>query len=339
MLLGLAIMTAFIPNVVGAVSPTAWAIMWLIIPIYLLKCKIEMTSIHWLGLLFLSYASLSLLWSPHGALDLLQWFALAGVFMWSASLKDIKAIVIGSVLGLIVSDVIAIFGIDIFKLTDKPAGLFVNSNVFAETSGMILILLLTYKLWRYLPVVIPGLLVSSRAVVLGLSMTFLVWAWRKSKVAAISISALGLVVVSVIGHMSSIDARLGIWQDTISGLTLFGHGLGSFEYLFPLYSKHMDMSIMRPVEAHNDILQLIFELGIGVIPLLAIIFKLLKVNDTHVYAIIFFIVVGCFAFPLHMPITAFMVALVAGQLARNISYSSNPINYFRSTLFAGKVTA
>jgi hypothetical protein len=339
MLLGIAIMIAFIPSVVGAVVPTAWAVMWLAMPVYLFKCKIKMTTIHWLGLLFLSYASISLIWSPHGTYDLLQWFAIASVFVWSAELKDIKPIVVGLAIGLIASDVVAIlqyFDVNlVFKFTHRPAGLFINSNIFAETSGMMLILILIYKLYWFIPVTIPGLMVSSRAVILGLSAAFLVWAWKQSKILALSISGIGVLIVSQIGLASSTSDHYWLLLDTLSGITLSGHGIGSFAYDYPLYAKHIDLLQIRYLEAHNDILQLIFELGIGAIPLFILIFKLLKVDDVRQCAYIFFIVTSAFAFPLHQPITAFIVALVAGQLVRNsldyrfASYNSRSVLFNR----------
>src|SRR5260221_6896797 len=95
MLLGIAIMTAFIPNVVGLSSNTSWSVMWLVMPILLLNCKIKITPIHILGLIFLSYCALSLLWSPHGFLELMQLLALASVFVWAITLKNLDKLIMG----------------------------------------------------------------------------------------------------------------------------------------------------------------------------------------------------------------------------------------------------
>jgi len=321
MLLGFAIMVAFVPNIVGAVSPTNWAVMWIISSIIILKTNVEMTAIHIIGLLFLSYVALSLLWSPHGMLQFFQLFALACCFAYASTKKDIRGIVIGLSFGLSVSAIIAIlqyFSIDIgiYQITPKPVGLFVNSNIFAETSAMLLILILIYRLWWFIPVTIPGVLVSSRAVIIGLATTFLVWAWSKSKILSI-ISALIIASLAFIvnPNLSSIDQRFDVWRDTIEGFTLLGHGIGSFEYIFPLYAKHINVLAYHSVNAHNDILQLIFEFGIGAVPLFIMCALLLSVDNEHKYAIIFFIVIGLFGFPLYMALTSFMAAIVAGQLA------------------------
>lgn len=330
-------MIAYIPGVIGLASNTSWAIMWLAMPLLLLKCKIELNTINILGLIFLSYASLSLLWSPHGMLELLQLFALASVFVWAATLKNLRRIVLGLSIGLTISAIIATlqyFEVETFafKSTAKSAGLFINSNIYAETSGMLLLLILIYKFWWFIPSALPGLMVSSRAVVLalGVSIAMMLWAEYKHKVASI-VTFSGSCLIAIAMTLSnstiiqssegtvnllSVTQRSNMWQDMLSGFTLFGHGIGSFIYKFPEYNAHLDTSMFLAEYAHNDLLQLIFELGIGALPLILIVVLLLKVKDAHKYPLIFFIAVSFFGFPLHMPVTIFMVAIVAAQLSK-----------------------
>lgn len=354
MLLGIAIMTAFMPGVIGLVSITSWAVMWLVVPVLLLKCEIEINIINILGAVFLSYAALSLLWSPHGMLELMQLLALASVFVWGSTLKDLKNVTIGLSIGLAFSSVLAIFqffGINIvYSGTIRPSGLFFNSNIFAEISGMLLLLILINKLWWYIPVAVPGLMVSSRAVILGLGVSLAMLVWAKSKIASISILISSwfiayfitfptTIVTSAITNTASAIQRLYVWQDMLAGFTLFGNGIGSFIYKFPEYNRHVDSSVTIVEYAHNDLLQLIFELGIGAIPLMIAVALLLKVQNEYRSAFVFFIIIGIFGFPLHMPITLFMVALVAAQLAKSSLGSWIAINYFRSILFGRMDTA
>lgn len=343
-------MTAYMPGVIGLVSITSWAVMWLVMPMLLLKCKIEITLIHILGIAFLSYAALSLLWSPHGMLELMQLLALASVFVWGSTLKDLKNVTIGLSIGLAVSSVLAIFqflGIETFVYTyggAKPSGLFVNPNVYSEISAMVLLLILINKLWWYIPVVIPGLMVSSRAVILGLGVSLAIMTWAKSKMLSIAIliSSWFLAyfitfpsqVINVVNNTASVFQRLYVWQDMLAGFTIFGNGVGSFVYKFPEHNRHIDGSVTLVEYAHNDLLQLFFELGIGAIPLIAIVALLLMVKNDYKSALIFFIIIGIFGFPLHMPITAFMFALVAAQLAKSSLGYSDIVNYFRSNLFS-----
>src|SRR6516164_4949752 len=100
MLFSFLVMTAFMPNIVGAVVPTSWSIMWIFAPVLLFKVEIKFNLINFLGLVFLLYASLSWFWSPHGTLALLKLFALASVFVWVNSLKNLKNVIIGLSLGL-----------------------------------------------------------------------------------------------------------------------------------------------------------------------------------------------------------------------------------------------
>ena len=329
-------MTASIPGIVGLTVNTSWAVMWLVSPLLLLNCKIGLTPVNILGATFLSYAALSLLWSPHGLLELMQLLALASVFVWGLSLANLKNVTIGLSLGLAVSSVIAIlqyFKIDLsIVTTEKLTGLFINPNIYAEVSGMVLILILIYKLWWYIPVVIPGLLVSSRAVVLALGVSLAMFVWARFKLASIIIVITSWFIALKLSardtlfsdlsigtsnlNTQSLNIRLDMWYDMLFGFKIFGNGIGSFVYVFPEYNKHLDTTVSIAEYAHNDLLQLIFELGIGAIPLLIIAWILLKVNDVHKRALIFFLIIGLFGFPLHTPVVAFMLALAAAQLAK-----------------------
>lgn len=345
MLLSLAIMTAFIPGVIGSASNTSWAVMWLAMPLLLLNCKIEMTLIHVLGLLFLSYAALSLLWSPHGFLELMQLLALASVFVWGCTLKDLRSVTIGLSIGLAVSSVIAIpqyFQVElpILNAGKGASGLFINPNIYAEISGLILILLIINKLWWFIPVTVPGLLVSSRAVMIGFVVIGLMWLWNKSKLAVVSIIGSLIFAASFINIATgSIYERLNMWNDMSAGFNVFGNGIGSFVFKFPDFNKHLDATTSFAEYAHNDLLQLIFELGIGSLPLILIVALLLKVNNEYRNALVFFIVIGLFGFPLHMPDTGFVVALVAAQLAKSRLGYRFAFNSRRSVLFNRMETA
>lgn len=346
MLLGIAIMTAFIPGVTGLASVTSWGIVWLVMPVLLLKCKIDITIIHILGIVFLSYAALSLFWSPHGMLELMQLLALASVFVWGSTLKDLKSVTVGLSIGLAVSAILALFqffGLDfVYHVGSRPTGLFVNSNIFAEISGMLLLLILINKLWWYISVTLPGLAVSSRAVILALGVSLAMLIWAKSKILSILILVSSWllayfitfpnIVSDTASNVTSAYQRIYMWQDMLAGFTIFGNGIGSFVFKFPEYNKHLDSSFLAE-HAHNDLLQLIFELGIGAIPLIIAVALLLKVQNEYKSALVFFIVIGMFGFPLHAPITAFMLALVAAQLAKSSLGFRDIVDNIRSVLF------
>lgn len=364
MLLGFAIMTAFVPGIVGIASNTSWAVMWLAMPLMLIDRKIEVNRFHVLGFMFLSYAGISLMWSPHGILAFMQLLALASVFVWGCTLKDLRSVTIGLSLGLGIAFIVAVlqyFQINLVMGDGRITGLYFNPNVYAEITGMILILILTHKLWWFIPVTIPGMLISSRAVVLGLGFALAMYFWSRSKLSSVAVivGSLALVAklpvinsylsniatfsteanintatdIAVVVSVNSVYQRFNIWEDMLSGLTLFGNGIGSFIYVFPEYNKHIDQAKLLVEYAHNDLYQLIFELGIGVVPLVLMVFILLKADNDYKPTFVFFIIIGIFSFPLFMPVTAFMAALVASQLSKSVLGSRSSFDSSGSVLF------
>jgi len=328
-LLGFLLMTAYIPIIIGAAIPTGWVVLWMAVPLMIWKPEIPVLFNGW-GMAFLVYAAMSWMWAPHGTLMLMKLLALGCVVVWASQQTSYRLLLIGLAAGLAVSDLIALVGgFHVYAFTGRAAGLFVNSNVFAETAGMLLVLLLLERLWWLVPVTVPGLMESSRSVMIGLVVASAVWGWPRIRTVALRNRwpAIGTIIglFTIAGFWlnsllqrdggSSLAQRWAMWQDTLSGLVPWGHGIGSFQFLYPLYANHIDTLIERPVNAHNDLFQLTFELGIGVIPLLVVVYKLSRVNDDYRCALVFFLVIGSFGFPLFMPVSAFMAAIVAGRLA------------------------
>lgn len=330
-------MTAAIPGHISFAVPASWSVMLLGAPLLLINRSVQFTLIHLLGLLFVIYAAFSLVWAPNGYWGFVQIIAIAGVFAL-ASTEDfkIKPVLKGLTLGLIASDFIAFLQLFEFKgvLSVGFSGLFVNPNIFAEVSALILVLLLINKMWLYSIVTLPGLFVSSRAVMLGLAGALIVWIWRKSKIAVGVIGVLSLALLwymTTYRYMRSVNQRLGIWQDMMAGFNLFGNGIGSFEYLFPIYNVHLDAAVNRTYQAHNEFLQTIFELGfIGAALLSAII--ILSWNSKYAPWLVCFLIISCFGFPLHIAATAFMFAIVMGHISVNRNYIWNKRSDIRSTL-------
>ncbi len=347
MLLGIIVSTIQIPGWIGAVIPTAWLALFVIVPCLLFRYKIEIKPAHILGSLFLFYAGLSLLWAPNFNIAFFEYcklLVLAGVFCIASS-TDVKRVYQGLAIGLGISDIIGLaqwlWNWDgVFKLYPNAAvGLYINPDLFCEFSAIMFLALLVLRLWLWLPVSLPGLLlVHSRAAILGLTVGLGMWGWRKSKVAVLATTFVCAgVFYFKVNAVNSIYDRLVIWIDTLRHLTLFGHGVGSFDLLYPLYAT-TDTSIARPTNAHNDLVQLMFDLGIGVIPLLVMIGLLLNARDNvHGSKIVFVAIatISLFSFPLHVPYLAFIWLLVAGDLARNTSSDGFFSWYSGSSLLVG----
>lgn len=320
MLLGFLVAAAFVPMLTGAALPTGWVVIWAAAPVLMWNTTVPRDLFEGWGWLFLGYAALSWCWSAHGTLELLSLLSLAGVAVW-ASQHDLRPVVIGLACGLLVSDVVALgqwLGTGLVPYNaGLPAGLFMNSDLFSEASVVVLVLLLIERLYVYIPFVLPGLLVSSRAVMLGLLLLVVRAMWPRHKVIVGVTCLLGsaLVAYAAIYHSNSMEQRLDIWRDTLAGLTWFGHGVGSFQYLFPVHAAHVDTLMQRPVYAHSDLLQLTFDLGLGAVFPMLLLVSLLGVEDDYQSALVLLLALAAFGFPLHMPVTAFVGALVAGRLA------------------------
>lgn len=185
-----------------------------------------------------------------------------------------------------------------------------------------LIALVVLKLWWWIPVTIPGLvLVHSRAAFVALACGLLVWAWRRSKQYTLVIIALLLMIASIKYSngfkLTSISERFDLWLDTIYGFKLFGNGVGSYETLFPLYAEHINTEVARPRYAHNDLLNLIFEFGVGSILLMMVLFNVFKSGREENIIIYAILIISLFTYPLHVPATAFIAFLVAGYVVGN----------------------
>ncbi len=321
MLLAIGVLIAGIPGYTSAVILTGWPFLLICTPILLWRCKIVRSFIHWCGACFLAYAAISVLWAPHALFGFMQMSALAAVFLWAETLTDMRRVAIGTAAGLGASAILAIFQYagwaTLYFGTEFPGGLFINSNLFAEMSALVLVLLMVNRLWWWLPVTIPGLAIGSRASLIALLCVVLAWVWSRSRiVGGLLTGSLGVLTVYSVTTFGgkSITQRFGMWMDTIQGLTFWGHGIGSFEYLYPYFANRTDTLMTRPSFAHNDLLQLIFELGIGVVPLLVMLWYIARIKDNHRYVLLCFGIIGLFGFPLHIPASAFIATVCAGYM-------------------------
>lgn len=325
-LFGFLIIVAYIPGIIGASIPTGWFALMFFVPIFLCFYKINISIWHIIGSLFLSYCCLSLGWTYNlniGFFSLLQILILGSVFCLGSALSDLKPIFYGLIIGLGISDIIAIgqkylHWNFIFRVDGNIAGLFVNQDLFCQASAILLVALIIFKLWFWIPVTLPGLiLVNSRAAYLGLGFCLIAWLWTKSKIIAISIIVfLCLFIVARYSFDISATERFGIWADTFRGFKLFGNGVGSFEILYPLYAVHINTILSRPRFAHNDLLQIIFEFGIGSIFLIIFMIGILSIKRNERYILYAIGIISLFSFPFYIPSTAFMGCLVAGYITR-----------------------
>lgn len=305
---------------------------------------------------FAGWAVLSLAWTPdyRGAVPvterfvtgllaflILRRFVTRRVAEWCA-----LAVLSAAVLNLFV------FGVDRFGGMGNP-------NFLAE---MILVAL------PLLPASIPGLVVGSASgamlldgqsdvmwPVLGLWVLLgvgTVWSWRAvAGLSAIGVSAFFALLMGSDALQTSVQTRLDIWIGSGAAILKapwIGHGIGSFNYVFPFYADTSAPLGLLPYSvelqvyagaAHNEYLQLWFELGlIGcVLAGVAIALAVPKAKWRHLCTIG---IISLYGFPLQNPVTMLLAALTIAALCPHEGSSARPdlravlAAYWRSAAYA-----
>jgi len=318
---------AFWPWFSNAAVAPRWAVLSVGVPVLLWSVRPQLLSpAGVIGAAFLSWAALSLAWTPvfwYGAGALWQWLLLAGLFVIGAELRTLRPVWIAAGLGMSVSGAIALaqlLGWQEVPSVNVPAGLFANRNVMAEAAGLVCVGLVAHRLWWLLPG--TGLALAlplCRGAVLGVALAGIAWLWSRARVAAIllvPILVLG-VAFSASGRWHSVRERLDIWHDAFAGMTWAGNGVGSFYVQFPAEARRHDMVNGRPTQAHSEPIELLFDHGPGALLLFGLVILALRGRDDAArYVLIAGLGMALVGFPLRMPLTAALLALVAGRLCR-----------------------
>jgi hypothetical protein len=229
---------------------------------------------------------------------------------WNAPLEQLWR---GLAVGLSLSSAVAVaqaLGWDAIPSTEKPGGLLYNSAIQATAIALVIIALSCAKDWLYIPTMLPGLwLAHSRGGWLLLAVgTISAWGWRPVLLAVLAAGAVALTWPYPSDH-----ERLLLWSAARAGLGWVGHGPGSFADLLFWY----DGRLYYPGHAHNDYLQLAYELGILAIPVYAIYAAALAHTDLLYWSVfVGFAVAGLFFYPLYAPVPCFIGAALAGDALR-----------------------
>jgi hypothetical protein len=214
------------------------------------------------------------------------------------------------------------FGWKLIPQIAPLSGLYYNHNQASEGAALTAALVVGYRLWWLVPGLLPTLAVGSRTPLLALGAAALLGLWRRDRFLAM-LSALGFALIAAAFTPSwatpfqSLTERFGVWQDALHGLTFWGRGLGSWIGEFPRWQLHSDPLFVRYEEAHNDYLQVIFDLGVpGVLLILATVGALWRASRTpEWYACLVFAVMAFFGFPLQEPATGALLVVCAGSLS------------------------
>lgn len=328
--------TTYIPGIIGAAIPTNWFVLIIVAPIAFFFCSISKNINSHLIFIFFIYVCSSFYWTQNINIAIFHFFqiiSLICVFYIGENLDDLRPTFMGLAAGLSISGIIAIAQLSgytpVYALYSNITGLFVNPNIYSEVTIVVLIGLIVLKLWWWIPLTLPGIvLVHSRTALAAFGIGLFLMLFKKNKsYAIVAITVVILISLYLYRHSFntlSIEERINLYKDTINGFTFFGHGVGSFEILYPYYATHVDTALARPRFAHNDWLQLIFEFGIfALIPML-IALNLMRHNNAILWAIG---IISLFTFPFHVPVIAFIGCLVAGYLNNN----NGTICYYRNS--------
>jgi hypothetical protein len=278
---------------------------------------------HWLALLFLAYVAVSMSWSV-SPLDtagaLVQYAILAGLFLISSLGRDhLRAATTAISAGLLISLLIAVvqlLGHDLpIRATDVPAGLFLSRNALGEISAVVLVLAVCQRNWIAAPVPLALVAISgSRGALFAVAVAtlYLLWQvapWRLALPLTLSAVLAGWFALALDAldgtRYASMMLRLEIWDVTAVNVTPLGFGAGTFAAALPFYEH-----------AHNEPLQLMFELGSGFLILAGVFwYAILQRRElSSRVALVAWIAASVVSFPLHHPLGAALVAVILGSL-------------------------
>lgn len=321
-----AVATAYIPGIMSAAFSPRWIVIALGVPIMAnLTLERIPPAVRFALIAGMAWAAASLMVSPAplaGGLELFFAIMLCGVMVVASQCEKIDQIIIGIGYGLVVSTIVCVFFLAGYPLVNQasqnPAGLFYNSEILAELSAPVLVWMVIKRQWVLSTLIaFPLAMSSSKIALLGITAGLLYGFRFRSRLlsAAFVVCAVlaFLLMVAILcldgGRVSSIGTRAVIWLATLMSATPLGNGLGWFEAAHPAQQF-----------AHSEIIQGVAELGVGVIFFAFIPGYILWKNrgsNADRAAFIVICIEGAISFPLHIPATAFLAAVLTGFLARD----------------------
>jgi hypothetical protein len=311
----------------GAETPR-WCYLSLFLPLMVIGRSVTLNWTAWMLIAYLSVmAGLGPLWTE--ALYL-YWHLLLAIVAFFLFRDNVREMVIGVSGGLAVNSAVVIaqtYGWQGIPQLANYSGLFYNRNLAGEAAGMMLVMLIGYRLWWMIPGILPTFALGNRSPWLAVGVCGVAYLWTRSRILG-ALTLLALPAALYIGSMpiwvhahilDSVWERWGTWSDTIEGFTFFGRGLGSFIATFPLFQHHTQALFLRFEEAHNDPLQIIYEFGIGGVILIGLVIwqmeKSFSANRIPAwYGLLAFCIEGLFGFPLIKPVTSIVAAACAGAV-------------------------
>lgn len=332
--LGFILTLAFIPWLSSGATTPRWSLLSAAVPLLLLLTPLHPTRAHWLMLGGLLYSALSLLWMtvPLDGVHGLWILAICcGVFCVGAEARTLEPLLKAMSVGVTLTLPLAlaqVLGSAIVPQTAPPGGLFFNTNILGETCAALLVACFYMRAWKLVPGLVLGVLLTrDRTGLVMLLAATIFYMWHR-RILLKPLPLLFLAVLLTAGVFMTWQKnptftnigqdRVAIWKDTTLGMTLMGNGIGSFWTEYPRAATHTDTALERAEFAHSEPLHFVFELGVGSLFLFAALAWSLGgkyAPELETGILVAILAASCLAFPLHMPVTAFLGFLVAGRLA------------------------
>lgn len=273
----------------------------------------------------LAWAAASLTWAPEpaegfGDLILLILASLAMLAAAGAEDLDLPISAFGwgiatasavQAAQVLAGDLLGFQGLEV-----APAGTFLNPEPFALAAAPIAAWALQRAAWPLLAAMAVPLALCGSRVALAALAAALLWAWNPrptilkwATVLGLAVACAGAIVLLGPHRLSTAFSRIILWLAAAESMTPLGRGLGWWAVGHPGASEEF---------AHSDVLQLAVELGGGALLLLAvpvIVWCKGIGDDAERAAFVCLALEAAVSFPLHLPATAFLAALLAGGMA------------------------
>lgn len=307
-------------------------------------------------LALLGWAALSMLWAPdRSILSLTHALALFGIYLFGANTKTDWRHGIVAAFAVIAG----------YQIYDWRLGWYGNENWNAEFILLSLPIIAWWmregwRGWVGLALLILGAVVLLRSnsnlhwfIVMAWIWMGLLWLfthkWWEAVAATVLAVGCGILLIEGTNLEVSVFYRLEIWWNAghaWAAAFLFGHGLGSFDYVYDTYREaHFvwgDASVMANMPsrfagaAHNLPVQIAVELGLIGLGLAAFILWHLKVGISWAAIVLGIAGMLCLlGFPEQLPQTGLIIALSLGYVARG--YRGHTVRVAVRLYLAGRV--
>lgn len=317
------IAVAFIPNIMSAAIVGRWTIIAIGIP---LVARIEFKfpfAIQFALAMGFAWSAASVLYAPDRMDSLLQLFfmlMLIGVMGAASQIKSLDDAMTGMCLGVSVSSLFCVAALFGHQLVDQGsayyAGLFYNSEVLSEFAAPLAVWAVVKRRFGLAAItVFPLAIDKPRVALIALTVALIFtywptrWKYRAFLIASAAVVIGAAMFYMTYGHykLGSVALRISIWLSTAMAIDISGHGIGWYR------ASHITEEF-----AHSDVIQAFAELGIGALCFAMIpVYALFRNRGNYVAERAAFIAVCVellISFPLHVPASAFLAALVAGFL-------------------------